>query len=120
MADTSSTQTSTLPTSTASGSQASTQNPQSAGQQPLSSNSAGSDVQPSGTDSVLNSDGGIPLIQTTGESVGLASSSTSTAPTTALPAHHPDLALFGFSGVLLLMAIYLFWSTAHSAKNTTE
>lgn len=102
-----------------SGSQATTQSPQSAGQ-PSGNSALSGSVQPGTATSLLDSQDGVPLHGTALSTVSL----TNTAPAVAVlpkaspPKHHVNSAFFGFSGLLLLVAVVLFWNTNRSAKGT--
>jgi len=110
-----------LSATTGSGSQGTTQDPQTASQAPVIPANQSSSVQPSAPNSILTNVGGIPLQQTGGQSLSLAPSTT--AATVATPQavhHHPNSVLLGFSVLLFVVAIVLFWSTTRTAKTTTK
>src|SRR5665213_1338151 len=110
-----------LSTTTGSGTQGTTQNPQTASQQSTTPANQTSNVQPSAPNTYLTNVGGVPLQPTGGESISLASTTaTTTTPTKLTVHHHPNGALLGFSGLLFVIAMVLFWSTSRTAKNTTK
>ncbi len=114
----------TLPTTTGSGTQATTDTPQSVAQSSSSigSTETNSTVQPSLTSSILeNQTGGIPLTSTpiTAYDLNAAYPGTTTE-TTQTASRQPNHALLGVSILLLVVAVVLFWSTSKKSKNTTE
>ena len=116
-----------LTTTLGGGTQTTTQSPQSA------SNTANSGAQPTGnlqTSAASNLQGGL---QINGASLGnitlnvpgsTAKAEAKTSTATPLPAvvqhHHTNPLLFGISGILLVIAAVLLWTTARAAKNTTD
>lgn len=112
-----------LTTTLGGGTQTATQSPQSA------SNTANNGAQPTGnlqTSAASNLQGGL---QINGASLGnislnVPTSTTKAQTSTVLPTvvhhHHPNPALFGVSGVLLVVAAVLLWTTNRAAKNTTD
>lgn len=109
-------------TTVGAGAQTTTQSPQSA------STTANSGAQPTGnlqTSAASNLQGGL---QINGASLGninlnvpaSTKAQTSTVLPTVLNHHHPNPALFGVSGVLLVVAAVLLWTTHRTAKNTTD
>jgi hypothetical protein len=110
-----------LTTVTGSGTQSSTQSPPAVGAAGgAPSNATG--VQPGTATSLLNTTtGGVALKNTQLSVVGLgARTSTQSAQPEPAPAKHVSPVLFGFSGLLFIIAIAMFWTTARSAKTTTE
>lgn len=110
-----------LTTVTGSGTQSSTQSPQSVGSTGgAPSNATG--VQPGTATSLLNTTtGGVALKSTQLSVVGLgARTTTQTSQPEPAPAKHVNPVLFGFSGLLFIIAIAMFWATARTAKTTTE
>lgn len=109
----------TLKTVTAGGTQTATQSPQDSVQ---AGNSLGgqsaSDVQSGTATSLLNSGGGIVLNSTPLTTVNL--SATGQTPVVTTQPRHIHPVLFGFSALLLVIAVALFWSASRSAKNTTN
>jgi hypothetical protein len=113
-----------LTASSGSGTQTTTQSPQSSVQSGTPTAQASS-VQPGTATSLLTSGGGVALHATSLSTVSLnnTTAQTQAAPQTAqmLPTHrHINPVLLSFSVVLCLIAIGMFWYTARSAKNTTD
>ena len=109
--------TTTLTTTTSSGAQASTQNPQVATQQNQTQNSQA--IQPGTAANLLNSGQGIPLNNVP---VPLVSLNTSTATSAVVAVPHRQAinpVLGGISVLLFVVAIGLFVLTSRSSKNTT-
>lgn len=110
-------------TGSGSGAQAATQSPQSVGQSP-SSGAQASSVQPGTATSLLNGQSGVTLRTTALSTVNLdggnAASTAASLPANPPAKHHANPALFGFSGLLLVVAVVLFWTTSRSVKNTTQ
>ncbi len=106
----------TLTTTTGSGAQATTQNPQVATQDNQTQNSQA--IQPGTAANLLNSTQGIPLNNVP---VPLVSLNTSTATPPASIPPHPAInpVLGGLSVLLFVVAIGLFVLTSRSTKNTT-
>jgi hypothetical protein len=106
-----------------SGTQATTQSPQTAGQ-PAATGTQSGNVQPGTATNLLNSSGGVPLRPTPLSTVSLTPSASTPAvlaqSTVTQPKHHINPVLFGFSGLLLLVAVVSVWIISRSAKNTTE
>jgi hypothetical protein len=108
----------TLNTTSGSGTQATTQSPQSAGAATATTNSNA--VQPGTASDLLRSNNGVELKSTPLTTVSLgAKSSTSTAQPPVTNQHHINPVLGVFSVALFILAIVLFWLTSRSAKNTT-
>lgn len=110
-----------LSTVTNSGIQSSTQDPQNSVQSSgLSAQSQ--TMQSSAVNTLLVSNGGIPLESSAIQEYDLgARYAATTTSASAQPTHHsPNYLLLGFSALFLIVALYLFWSTTHSAKNTTK
>ena len=111
-----------LTATTGAGAQTATQSPQSTSNTANFGNQSTSNLQ---SPAASNLQGGV---QINGTSLGNVSLnvpvSTRTQATTALPLtvphHHPNPALFGLSGLLLVVAAVMFWSTTRAAKNTTD
>lgn len=112
-----------LTTGTGSGVQSTTQTPQSAGQG-ATGGTQSSNVQPGTATALLSSPGGLPLQGTKLTTVSLNAATPATvasvSPATSPPKHHVNTALFGFSALLLAVAVVLFWATSRSVKNTTQ
>lgn len=112
-----------LTTGTNSGIQTGTQSPQNSVQPSGFSGAPTSAVQPGTNNTLLNNSNsaGIPLGSAQLSTVSLAGASTTAqTATTTTPHHRIHPALFGFSALLLIVAVYMFWTTSKSAKNTTE
>jgi hypothetical protein len=117
----------TLTTTSGSGTQSTTQTPQSAGQE-ATGGTQSSNVQPGTATALLNSSGGVPLGGTVLTTVSLNRATPAAAPATVSsvsqagspPKHHVNTALFGFSVLLLVVAAVLFWTAGRSVKNTTH
>lgn len=81
-------------------------------------------VQPTAANTIntSGSTSGIPLAAQTLPTVNLASGATATAAATTAPAapHKIQPVWAGFSIVLFLVALTLFWATMRSAKSTTN
>jgi hypothetical protein len=112
---------STLTTTTATGSQTTTQSPQTSAAATNFGGQQSSGVQPGTARDLLNSTNGIPLASSPVTTVNLANAAQQTVTTTQVPKeqHHVNPALMGFSVLLFLVAIVLFWNTSRSVKNTT-
>jgi hypothetical protein len=106
-------------------SQASTQTPQaSVGPSGAATTSGG--VQPGTASSLLTTSSAtgislksqvLPTVTVSGTSTGsLQAADTKTTPAK----HHANVVLVGIAVVLLVAAVAFFWTTARSAKNTTE
>ena len=112
-----------LTTGTGSGVQSTAQTPQSASQG-TTGGTQSSSVQPGTATALLSSPGGLPLQGTKLTTVSLNAATPATvasvSPAAALPKHHVNTALFGFSALLLVVAIVLFWTANRSVKNTTQ
>jgi hypothetical protein len=103
------------------GSQTTTQSPQSnATSGSFGAGRQGSSVQPGTASSLLTSQNGLPLqsTQLSTVSLGSQSSSSTQAPTTTKTHHTSPLAL-GFSILLLVLAVAIFWGMARPVKNTS-
>ena len=117
-----------LTTAPATGSQSTTQNPQTVPSAQTiggaSKQSAG--VQPGTATSLLNSQNGVSLSATPLTIVDLSNTEASTAITTKSdaasikPTHHVNTALIAISIGLVVVAIGLFWAIQRSAKSTTN
>ena len=109
-----------LSTSTSeAGTQTSTQSPQTS---TLANNFGGQQseqVQPGTAQNVLTSQNGIPLHATQLSTVSLAKPVSSQTPAAPTVARHIHPELFIFSGLLLIIAVVLFWTASRSTKNTT-
>ncbi len=113
-----------LSTVSASGSQASTQNPQTSAQSNLGDSGQTSNLQPDVSGAALTSYGGITLPTNSAlpsidlNSQTLASQSTSNSTT---PTHHAlNGGLLAIALLLFLVAAFLFGSTMRGAKKTTD
>ena len=105
-----------LPVSAGSGTQTTTQSPQNSTQSATLSNQV-DNVQIGTPASLLNNVGGISLSSTTQPTVNLASNASTTQPVAQQAIHHsPNLILVGFSGLLFVVAVVLFWVTSPSSK----
>lgn len=78
-----------------------------------------SSIQPGTNSTVLFGTGGIPLGQTSLATVPLVGSATQTATVVQSPHHKVNPALLGFSVVLFIVAIALFWFMGRDEKSTT-
>jgi hypothetical protein len=84
-----------------------------------------SDVQPGTATSLLSSQqGGVPLHGTSLSQVSLnnptpAALPVATTTTTVVKPHHVNTVFLGFSGLLFVVAVILFWTTSRSVKSTT-
>jgi len=84
-----------------------------------------STVQPETANSLLSSQqGGVPLHGTSLSQVSLSTPApalplATAATTAAKPVHHANTVLLGFSGLLFVVAVVLFWTTSRSVKSTT-
>jgi hypothetical protein len=110
-----------LTTTTGSGTQASTQSPQTAGLA-ASSGTQASSLQPGTATSLLNGRNGVPLhgqALTVVNINGATAATIAQSPSTRVTKHHINTALMGVSVLLLLIAIVLFWVTSRSVKSTT-
>ncbi|HZL08264.1 MAG TPA: hypothetical protein VFC50_03660 [Candidatus Dormibacteraeota bacterium] len=114
-----------LTTTSNSQSQTTTQagNLQPTGQGSIGGTSSSS-VQPDTANSLLSGGQGVPIQGTALSTVNLNPPATATAskPTVAAPVkppHHANTVFLGFSGLLFLVAIVLFWTTSRSVKSTT-
>jgi hypothetical protein len=105
-----------------SGSQTATQDPQNSTQ--TASLGQSQNVQTGTATSLLNGHDGVPLHGTAVSSVSLTAAATvRTAPPTPTTSNHgTNPVLFGFSVVLFVAAIALFWNTSrpNSVKSTTK
>jgi hypothetical protein len=111
-----------LSATSGSGTQSTTQDPQSTNQ----ANNLGaqnSGIQTSIPSNALESEeGGIPLYSTPIPTVNLNQSiqaPAASAKTVQTTHHAVNPVMLGFAGILLLVAIILFWNISRSAKNTT-
>src|SRR2546421_637495 len=109
-----------LNTTTRSASQSTTQTPQS------TAGSSVGGVQTRGVQSgtpadVLRSTNGIPLSNTALSVVNLGGTTTSatTSSKPVTPKHHANVPLLGFSALLIVIAIVMFWIDSRSVKTTT-
>lgn len=108
-----------LTTTTSSGSQTTTTGLQSSVPANDISGGTPSSIQP-GTDSgALVSTGGIPLTQTPLSTINIGRASTQSSTGVPQAARHINPVLLGFSGLLFVVGLLLFWLTNRSAKNTT-
>ena len=110
-----------LTTVPGSGTQTTTQSPQAVGAAGgAPANATG--VQPGTATNLLNTTtGGVALKNTQLSVVGLGARTTGQVSQSAPAAkHHVNPLLFGFSGLLFLAAIAMFWATARASKTTTE
>lgn len=103
------------------GTQTGTQSPQSAGQSD-STTTQSSNLQPGTATTLLNGQGSVQLHQSELSTVSLngSAAAVTAVPVSSPPKHHINPVLFGLSGVLLVVAIVLFWITSRSVKNTTQ
>jgi len=111
-----------LTATASSGSQATTQSPQAQAvvQEQANGVKTGS-VQPGTATALLNSQGGVPLHLKALSTINLANASPVTVtvpPAASLPKHHVNMTLFGLSGLMLLVAVVLFWAMRRSVKST--
>jgi hypothetical protein len=113
-----------LSASSGSGTQGSTQSPQSAGS--TATGAPTSSVQPGTATALLNNgQGGVPLHGTALSTVNLAPATAAATvtvqpPLPGMPAkHHINTPLFGMAILLFVVAAVLFWTTGRSVKNTT-
>lgn len=113
-----------LATTTANGGeQTTTGSPQNATAVGSFTGQQASAVQPGTASNLLaNQPGqsGLPLRGTQLTTVNLKTSTAATATPSATPARHLNPALFVVSGILLVVAVVLFWTAARSAKTTTN
>jgi hypothetical protein len=110
-----------LTTSPGSGTQTSTQSPQSANQGGGLTNANASYFQTGSPASMLTSQNGITLQQTPLSVVNINSTTaTPKVQVTTQPKHHVNGLFLGLSLVLFLVAMALFWLTIKSANNTTD
>jgi hypothetical protein len=111
-----------LTTGTNSGTQTSTQSPQTAGK-PSSSAANSSGVQTGTAASLLNSDSGVPLSATPLTTVNIngkaGTTTNSTVATTTAAKHQVNPALVGITGLFIIIAVISFLAISRSAKNTT-
>ncbi len=114
-----------LTTTTSSEDQATTQNPQLAGQ-PATNGAQSSSVQPGTATDLLSSRGGVPLQEKVLPSVNLGATTSSVAvrpeprpEPKPVAKHHVSVVLFGLPVLLVLVAIALLWAVRRSAKNPT-
>lgn len=107
-------------TTTSSKDQATTQNPQLAGQ-PAANGAQSSSVQPGTAAALLNNQGGVPLQEKVLPSVNLTATTSSVVtrpePNTVAK-HHVNLSLFILPALLVTAALVLFWVAGRSPKNT--
>ncbi len=110
-----------LSTTTNSGAQTGAQGnlTQPATQGGISGTSTGA-VQTGTADSLLTSNNGISLNNTPVTTVSLTGSTQSQSPRQDTAAHHMNYALLGFSILLFVVAVGLFWATGRTEKNTTK
>lgn len=116
---------SALTTKPGTGTQTATQSPQSVTNQANSAAATSGEVQPGTAASVLTaSRGGIVLQDTplTTVNLGATTSTTSSSrPPVVLPTqHHFNPLLVGVVILLCAVTLVFFWTTARSAKNTTD
>lgn len=103
-----------------SASQTVTQSPQSASA--AGGNTADSaGVQPGTASALLNSQGGIQLRNTGVSTVSLNPTTFTSATSTQahVAKHHVNLPLLGLAALLILAAIFLFWTSDRSVNSTT-
>ncbi|HEX4775054.1 MAG TPA: hypothetical protein VH234_06075 [Candidatus Saccharimonadales bacterium] len=109
-------------TSNSSG-QTTTQSPQSAVGSSVGGAQTGG-VQSGTPNNLLTSSNGISLSSTALTTVSLNPGTTTATSTTTVPLaspakHHINSVLLGFSGLLIVVAIVLFWVASRSVKSTT-
>jgi hypothetical protein len=78
-----------------------------------------SSIQPGNDTGALVSTGGIPLTQTPLSTVSIGAAASQSSTGVHQPSRHINPALLGFSVVLFVVGLILFWLTSRSAKNTT-
>jgi len=113
----------TLTTGTNSGTQGTTQSPQSAIQPSgFAAGTPSSSVQPNVAGSQLNTGGtsGISLQTTQLSTLSLSSSTTASVKPATVTPHHNSPFLASLAIILFVLAIGMFWYTSHTAKNTTN
>jgi cobalamin biosynthesis Mg chelatase CobN len=108
-----------LTATTNSGSQSTTQSPQTAGAGNNSTAQTGS-VQPGTAANVLTSQNGISLQQTQLSTVSLAAPSATQTGVSATPKHHFNPFLLIVAVILFLVAAGFFWNTMRSVNSTTD
>jgi hypothetical protein len=105
----------------ASGSQDTTQNPQSVTSQTVGASTKSAGVQPGTAATLLTNQGGVSLHSTQLTAVSLAAGTQTQSQPAAQPAQrHINSALLGASILFCLVAVGLFWTIHRSAKNTTK
>ncbi|GAC1499604.1 MAG: hypothetical protein NVS1B10_02500 [Candidatus Saccharimonadales bacterium] len=111
-----------LTAGTSSGQQTDTQNPQTAGQAG-NTGAQSSSLQPGTATNLLTSPNGVSLNNTPLATLSLDPSQNTSSSSTLVPPnpapHHLKPALLIFPGVLVLLALILFWLTTRQAKSTT-
>lgn len=110
-------------TTNSSGGQTTTQSPQSAVGSGVGGTQTGG-VQSGTPNNLLTSSNGISLSGTALTTVSLNPGTATKASTTTVPLaspikHHVNSVLLGFSGLLIVVAIVLFWVANRSVKSTT-
>ena len=102
------------------GSQTSTQNPQTASPGNISPGSSSS-IQALNSVNLFNGQNGVSLNPTPLPTVNLNTTTTqpTATPKTTVANHHINGALLGFSIVLFILAVAMFWFTSKGANKTT-
>lgn|SRR5487761_1133657 len=110
-----------LTTTNSGGTQSTTQSPQAANPGNLSTPGS-NNLQANNQLNLFNSSNGVSLAPTPLSTVNLSSSTTATQSLTLpqSPKHHTNGIMLGFVGLLLVIAVVLFWQTFSFAKNTTD
>jgi hypothetical protein len=102
--------------------QTSTQSPQAATMSNFGASQSSGGVQPGTAATLLNSSQGIKLADTALPAINLGTSTAATSsasPSKNSNQHHINGPLLGFAGLLIVVALVLFWTASHSIKNTT-
>jgi hypothetical protein len=108
-----------LTTTTNSGSQTTTTGLQASVPANDISGGTPSSIQPGNDNGTLVSTSGIPLIQTPLSTVNIGAASSQSTTGVHQPARHINPVLLGFSVLLFVVGLILFWLTSRGAKNTT-
>jgi hypothetical protein len=108
-----------LTTTTNSGSQTTTTGLQSSVPANDISGGTPSSIQPGNDNGTLVSTIGIPLTQSPLSTINIGAAASQASTGVHQPARHINPVLLGFSGLLFVVGIVLFWLTSRAAKNTT-
>ncbi|HVX23892.1 MAG TPA: hypothetical protein VG992_00920 [Candidatus Saccharimonadales bacterium] len=108
-----------LTTGSNTGSQTTTDSPQSTTTATLPGAKTGN-VQTGTANSLLTSTNGVPLHAAPLTTVSLSTTSAGTAVPTPVKPHHVNVPLISISVLLFVVAAASFWATARSAKTTTK